>query len=361
VYNGPDSFKNEGPWCWMFTDPAKKQALVFAINHRELNKVQTFDAKLRWLDERKTYLVEEITQLPSGSFNYGFRGEFTGAQLKSRGLPVDLESGEEHCAAFFVQEKASRSPQVLYADATVVKYTEEISGGRLTVQLEGTPNAIAQIIVVKPGRNGAERRAVTLDATGKGSATFDAATVNQPFAAKTVIVVTTDKGARDTATAGAWNGKYGSLAAWIADEKIEAKNSFSLTPGASAWVWGAADTVPRVLALPAGVSGSKKAGCWTAPDTFTMRVSAPASRRYKLSVYVMDYDNGQRGMDITVKSADGTLHDRQSASVAEMGNGIYLSWEVIGSVTIKAQKNAGCNAAVSGVFVDEAGRGNADS
>ena len=47
------------------------------------------------------------------------------------------------------------------------------------------------------------------------------------------------------------------------------------------------------------------------------------------------------------------ISDRQSASVAEMGNGIYLSWEVTGSVTIKAPKTAGFNATVSGVFIDE--------
>ena len=50
VYNGPDWLKNEGPWCWSFIDAARGRALVFAVNHRELNANNSFAAKLRGLD-----------------------------------------------------------------------------------------------------------------------------------------------------------------------------------------------------------------------------------------------------------------------------------------------------------------------
>ena len=139
VYNGPDWIKNEGPWCWSFIDAAQRRALVFAVNHRELNTNNAFAAKLRGLDEGKTYLVEEITQQPDGWYNYRFRGEFTGAQLKERGFPVNLDAGEEACAAFWLQEKTAAKAQVLYADAAVTRYGEKPVDDGLAVAIEGTP------------------------------------------------------------------------------------------------------------------------------------------------------------------------------------------------------------------------------
>lgn len=354
VYNGPDPVKNEGPWCWMFTDAAKSQALVFAINHLELNKVQSFDAKLRWLDAGKTYFIGEITQLPDGSCNYQYRGEFTGGQLIARGLPIDLDAGEERCAAFFVREKASNNPQVLYADPAILRYSEQASAGNLIATLEGAPGAVSTMSVCKPGANGIEERRITLDAAGHATATFDSTTITQPAGLGTAATLTTDKAIRDTTTAGAWHGKFGLLAAWIAGNPVTSENGFSLTCAAPVHVWGDAPGVPRVLAQPANVARPNVAACWTTTDKFSLRINAPPGRPYKLSVYLMDYDNGKRGMDLIVRSKDGTLRDRQSATVAEMGGGIYLSWNVTGPVTVQVMKMAGCNAAVSGVFVDEA-------
>ncbi|MCX6873739.1 MAG: hypothetical protein NTW21_08020 [Verrucomicrobia bacterium] len=356
VYNGPDAVKNEGPWCWMVTDAAKSQALVFAINHRELNRNQSFDAKLRWLDDRKSYFIEEITQLPDASFNYNYRGEFTGARLHSQGLPIDLEAGEEHCAAFFVRENASPNPQVIYADTAIMKYDGNIRGTALQVSLEGTPNSNAQIIVAKPAKHGVESRTITLDANGKATAGFDATAITQGVTTPNKQTrETTDKGQHDPATAGAWHGKYGTLAAWIAGNRINPSNGFSLATSAPVYVWnkGDANAIPRMLEQPAATPGPKQAACWTTAEKFTLSVNAPATRRYRLSVYVMDYDDGKRGMDITVKSRDRSLLDRQSATVEDTAKGVYLTWDVTGPATIQAVKTAGINAAVSGVFVDE--------
>ena len=42
VYNGSDWIKNQGPWCWMFTDDAKNQAIVIAIDRRNLTNNGAF-------------------------------------------------------------------------------------------------------------------------------------------------------------------------------------------------------------------------------------------------------------------------------------------------------------------------------
>jgi hypothetical protein len=163
----------------MFTDERRTKALLIALNHLNLSKQDAFAAKLRWLDDGKTYLIEEITQTPDGNFAYAYRGKFTGGQLKAEGLPIDLDAGIERCAAFWIQEKTSSNPQVLYANAAVVSYSEKSSATGSTVQVQGHPNAAARLIVFKPGKNGVENRVVTLDAQGRATVTSDATTIAQ--------------------------------------------------------------------------------------------------------------------------------------------------------------------------------------
>ncbi|MCX6878164.1 MAG: GH36 C-terminal domain-containing protein [Verrucomicrobia bacterium] len=180
VYNGADWQKNEGPWSWMFTDEKKIQALLFAINHLKLSNENAFAAKLRWLDPAKTYLIEDITMLSGGKFKHRYCGAFSGAQLKENGLPIDLNAGPERCAAFWIQEQGKNVPQVLYADAAVTSYTEKIEGSDLTVTLEGTPGAMAQLVSYQPGAKGVEDREVTLDSSGKVTVVFDSTTISNP-------------------------------------------------------------------------------------------------------------------------------------------------------------------------------------
>ena len=209
------------------------------------------------------------------------------------------------------------------------------------MRVQGTPNTTERLIIYKPGKNGVEGRTIKLDAQGRTTVTFDATTITST----TRRLVTTDAGHRDITTAGNWSGKYGATAAWFAGQKIEPAHGFTLNTSAPVYVWPKNDGTARILA-------GKAPACWTTADQFTMNVGAPTGRAYRLTVYLMDYDNGKRAMEITVKSRDGKVHDRQSATVAETDKGIYLSWDVTGPVTVKARKTEGFNAAVSGVFVD---------
>ena len=154
----------------MFTDEKKTKALLFAVNHLDLASSNAFAAKLRWLDAAKTYLVQEVTMTSNGKFTCVFRGEYTGKHLREVGLPLDLDDRAEPCAAFWIQEKASPQPQVLYADAAITSYDENFDGSSLIVQISGTPSATADLIVFKPGGNGVENRKVKLNATGKATA-----------------------------------------------------------------------------------------------------------------------------------------------------------------------------------------------
>lgn len=179
VYNGQDWLRNEGPWAWMFVDAERDKALLFAVNHLALSRENQFAAKLRWLDPKKFYLVEEITQLPGGRFACVFRGRHGGQELSARGLEVDLERwrapglGElrpEPCAAFWIQaELPADGPQVVYADAAVSSYIESRRRRQTCVELKGEPGATATLAVFDPALAAAETVTVKLDGSGRGS------------------------------------------------------------------------------------------------------------------------------------------------------------------------------------------------
>jgi hypothetical protein len=280
--------------------------------------------------------------------------------LAIEGLPIDLDDRLEPCAAFWIQEKTSSRPQMLYADAAVSRYTENATGDKLVVRLEGVTNASASLIVFKPAAKGVERREVRLDATGRAATEFDAATITeaaQPLAFGSAGPSTASFAARDAATSGKWRGKYGTAAAWLAGQPLAAQNGYTLRQrNGTAYVWGKDDQTARVLELPAGVTGSKLAACWTADTEFDLQIKSPkGTKSYKLTVYIMDYDNLRypaRAMELSVRTRDGKVLDTQRVTKEENGAGIYLSWTLSGPVTIHARKTEGYNAAVSSVFVD---------
>jgi hypothetical protein len=212
------------------------------------------------------------------------------------------------------------------------------------------------LVVYKPTSRDVENRQIAFDASGKATAVFDEATISKPARPGKLVAATAAFAARDTTTAGAWHGKYGAKAAWIAGSSLPPAGGFAMrTRIAATHEWREDDKTERVLALPAGRSGKKLAACWTAVNAFSLVVSAPGNEPYRLTVYLMDYDTrpGQeRGIKLTLKSRDGKALDVQRAAPAETGKGVYLTWTVTGSVIVEAAKTEGVNAAVSGVFVD---------
>jgi len=177
VYNGPDRLLNEGPWVWMFTDERKTKALVIALNHLELAKQNVVQAELRWLDPAKTYAVEDVTMVSGGKFAHAFRGVFTGAQLRTKGLTIDLTTKPDRCAAFWIAETNPANPTVLYANASVTSYTEKAETEGTEVTLRGIANGEAVVVVYKPASSGVEARTVVLDLKGRATEKFDAKTI----------------------------------------------------------------------------------------------------------------------------------------------------------------------------------------
>jgi len=242
-----------------------------------------------------------------------------------------------------------------------LRYTEKPAGDRLAVAIEGAAHASTRLFVFKPAANGVEQRVVPLDPAGRATAEFDATTVTdamQPLAFGSAAPPSTAAFmARNGTTSGKWRGTYGSRAAWLAGQPLAAQHGYvlNLRHGIT-YVWGKDDQTPRVLELPPGATGSKLAACWTAGEEFDLRLKCPKdAASYTLTVYLVDYDNiryAARAMELSIRTHDGTVLNTQHATKAQTNTGIYLTWTVSGPVTIHARKTDGCNAAVSGVFVD---------
>ncbi|MFT9480574.1 hypothetical protein [Streptomyces sp. 11-1-2] len=63
----------------------------------------TVDAKVRWLKDRTTYAVTDITIDDDGTQAQAAKGEFTGWQLRAEGLPVDLSENTSKGKAFWLE------------------------------------------------------------------------------------------------------------------------------------------------------------------------------------------------------------------------------------------------------------------
>ncbi|OXM82342.1 carbohydrate-binding domain-containing protein [Paenibacillus rigui] len=176
LYAGPN-FDTSGPYAWMYTTDDKSKALVIATAAGVTGAASDVTLNLRWLDNNKTYLVEDITMDDSGSSTYTYKGKFTGSQLKTPGLTVNLAENTSKGKAFWIQEDNGASMQVLYADEKITSYTQNAAGSSLTVNVNGTANATGKVVVFDRTANKTVTRDVTIGSGGTGSVTVSSGTV----------------------------------------------------------------------------------------------------------------------------------------------------------------------------------------
>ncbi|MFI6090876.1 hypothetical protein [Streptomyces sp. NPDC051218] len=94
---------SKGPYVWMWTDDRRRRALLIATG---AGTAQTrVDAKVRWLEDRTTYGVTDITIDDDGTQARAAKGEFTGEQLRAEGLPVDLSENTSKGKAFWLEAR----------------------------------------------------------------------------------------------------------------------------------------------------------------------------------------------------------------------------------------------------------------
>jgi hypothetical protein len=173
LYAGPN-YDTNGPYAWMYRSEDKSRALVIATTAGETGAAKSFTVNMRWLDDNKTYLVEDITLDDNGTSIYKFKGRFTGAQLKSPGFTIDLTENTSEGKAYWLQEDNGSSMQVLYADEKITAYTTQAaSASGITVNASGAAGTTGQVVVFDRAANTTEVSSVTFGSNGTGSVTIE--------------------------------------------------------------------------------------------------------------------------------------------------------------------------------------------
>ena len=159
---------------------------------------------------------------------------------------------------------------------------------------------------------------------------------------------------RDSKTAGAWKGKYGTRAAWIPNVSgMETQAGYRLEVDGAAFAWDSGASDPRALESPGAGVIARKATCWFGNDAVSCVLTPPDAKPYRISLYVLDYDRNGRANRIQLSDEARVLASCE-ASAQENGQGTYLSWTVTGPVRVKLTKKAGFNVTLSGVLIDPA-------
>ncbi|MEK3724284.1 carbohydrate-binding protein [Paenibacillus sp. FSL H8-0034] len=171
LYAGPD-FDTSGSYAWMYASEDKSKALVIATAANVTAVPDDLTLNLRWLDSSKTYLVEDITMNDSGVSSYSYKGKFTGSQLKSPGLPVNLADNTSKSKAFWIQEDNAAAMQVLYADEKIASFTQTSGTSSLTVNVTGTAGTTGKVVVFDRTANKSITSDVVIGTGGTGSVTL---------------------------------------------------------------------------------------------------------------------------------------------------------------------------------------------
>jgi hypothetical protein len=160
----------------------------------------------------------------------------------------------------------------------------------------------------------------------------------------------------DSTTQGAWKSAYGasgydiagdigpnnpSLAAYVA--------SVSLT-GASTYTYVASTSDPR--ALQQSGSTNRIAAVWYAAPSFTITVNMADTAVHQVALYAMDEDSNRSEQIEVIDPATGQVLDTRQ--ITSFSSGVYLVWNVSGSVAFRVTRTAGSNAVISGLFFDPA-------
>lgn len=159
----------KGPYLWMHVDKAKNKALLVGTTAgKNLGFGMTYP--IRWLDEAKTYLVQDITLDETGIFTYNFLGKYTGSELNQNGLAVRFHENSSGGKALWIQALQEQEKQVLYASEDVITYTETLSGNQLTITATGKPDTSGKVIVYGKTENDAMIVNIAFNSQGNGSA-----------------------------------------------------------------------------------------------------------------------------------------------------------------------------------------------
>ena len=158
----------------------------------------------------------------------------------------------------------------------------------------------------------------------------------------------------DTTTQGSWQNVYGQdgyVLANVASQKIPAYATFAVQNQLN-YTWNPSTSDPRALQIPGGSGGI--AATWYSPGPFNVDVNIMDGASHEVALYALDWDN--QGREETIQVLDGsTSAILDTRTISGFNNGLYLVWNISGSVKIVATNISGSNDVISAVFFGSAG------
>jgi hypothetical protein len=264
----------------------------------------------------------------------------------SPNFAIDLSDGQTHEISVYVLDwdGKGRSETIEIVDAgsgaildseTALSFTngEYFSWnvtGNVVVSIVGTggPNAVLSGVFWGPAGSG------TPTAGPSGTAAFNAL---------------------DTATQGAWQGKYGSSGYDIVGigSSVPSGTQFNVQND-NTWTWVASTSDLRALRLVGSQTTGTAAAWYNATgSTLTFTLSFTDSNTHQFALYTVDWDSKGRAETVEITDTAGQVLDMRN--ISSFSSGVYLSWDISGSVIVTISPTSGPNAVVSGIFLDPTG------
>ena len=155
----------------------------------------------------------------------------------------------------------------------------------------------------------------------------------------------------DSATQGAWTGKYGGDGFLIANDSASSLPSYAATAGvngASTFTWSAQTSDVRALQTSRGSSTGIASEYYG--NAFSINVNLTDGAAHQVALYLLDFDTTSRAESIVIlDAATNAILNQQSFS--GFHNGQWAVWNIKGDVIMKVSTaNSGNNAVVSGIF-----------
>jgi hypothetical protein len=158
--------------------------------------------------------------------------------------------------------------------------------------------------------------------------------------------------AADTTTAGTWKGVYGSAGQTIAGETPSLPSYASVTfSGASPWIWNSSTTDPA--ALQRSVQTGRIASAWY-NDTarqYIATIDLSDNATHEVSLYFVDFDNLGREEVVEILDAQ-TGASLDSTQLTNFRSGVWLRYDVSGTILVRITSLKSSSAVLSGIFFD---------
>ncbi len=249
---------------------------------------------------------------------------------------MNLSDGQAHdLTLYFVDwDNEGRSEQIVLMSATTgaVLDTETLSSfsGGVHLQWVVTGNVMIEVAT-----------------TNRATAVLSGVFIDSPTA-----LSAPSPAFEDGTTEGNWIGSYGSQGYdFIGNTASLPSYATITTTGQTSYTWTASTTDPRALQNASGTG--RVAACWYSSTSFNIDVNLTDGQAHELSLYAIDWDNEGRGEQIRLFSAvTGAFLDSEVLSSFTLG--VYMRWEITGSVVIVVSNVSGASAVISGVFLDSA-------